>query len=282
MININKNNFYSNSIATFTEVQGAPKRAADYQSTFIKVIWDHDADAQVFEEEAYIWYSYDYGNCKKFKILEKFTGKYGDTGYKCEGISSQYWYTDKGVYRKSDHWGRVKLCQWPLEKKGFSKTYTSVGYCAFENFNTYEATYADYFNALAAKGISYSYTDKNFITFSEKVNTINFKKDIPFPIIAEHSILGGYHEYLFYFRDVEYYYHNDENLECIVFKYPSGREEEYLFSDILENSTGDFSAYEKDIKLKNYFLLGAFEDERLRNYLICEKVNELKKETLTL
>lgn len=28
--------------------------------------------------------------------------------------SSQYYYTDEGLYRVSDHWGRVARCQWKL------------------------------------------------------------------------------------------------------------------------------------------------------------------------
>ena len=45
------------------------------------------------------------------------------------GSYSEYWYTKEGVYRKSDHWGNVSSCKWPLDgqqirgdvKIGFSK-----------------------------------------------------------------------------------------------------------------------------------------------------------------
>ncbi len=29
-------------------------------------------------------------------------------------VSSIYWYTEAGVYRKSAHWGKVLHCHWPL------------------------------------------------------------------------------------------------------------------------------------------------------------------------
>ena len=45
------------------------------------------------------------------------------------GSYSEYWYTKEGVYRKSNHWGNVSSCKWPLDgqqirgdvKIGFSK-----------------------------------------------------------------------------------------------------------------------------------------------------------------
>ncbi|MFT5958382.1 MAG: hypothetical protein ACI8VJ_000120 [Polaribacter sp.] len=37
-----------------------------------------------------------------------------DRNYKSKSESS-YFYTDKGVYRKSNHWGRVANCRWKLK-----------------------------------------------------------------------------------------------------------------------------------------------------------------------
>ena len=36
-----------------------------------------------------------------------------DTNYKSKS-KSMYFYTDEGVYRKSNHWGRVANCRWKL------------------------------------------------------------------------------------------------------------------------------------------------------------------------
>lgn len=45
---------------------------------------------------------------------------------------SQYWYTEKGVFRFSDHWGSgINTCNWYLkdDAEGFK-----CGYCSFKNF----------------------------------------------------------------------------------------------------------------------------------------------------
>ena len=55
-------------------------------------------------------------------------------------ISSQYWYTDDGVYRRSNHWGSgVASCNWYLgnQKLGSDMNVTSnakVGFCKWEDF----------------------------------------------------------------------------------------------------------------------------------------------------
>lgn len=53
-------------------------------------------------------------------------------------VSSQYWYTKEGVYRKSDHWGsNVASCDWILDGVGKSKlkkfSKPVVGFIKWEN-----------------------------------------------------------------------------------------------------------------------------------------------------
>jgi hypothetical protein len=43
-------------------------------------------------------------------------------------VSSKYWYTNDGVIRQSDHWGRVASCIWTL--KGYS---TQIRDCEVSN-----------------------------------------------------------------------------------------------------------------------------------------------------
>ncbi len=51
-----------------------------------------------------------------------------------EEISSQYFYTPEGVYRKSKHWGDVKKCRWTLNgKEKLYKNYV-IGFCKWEDF----------------------------------------------------------------------------------------------------------------------------------------------------
>lgn len=43
-------------------------------------------------------------------------------------ISSQYWYTDEGVYRKSDHWGSdVASCSWYIKGRKYKNDGVSKG-----------------------------------------------------------------------------------------------------------------------------------------------------------
>lgn len=80
-------NFFQNSVGFWAQKSSAPKREPDFDSS--KMRWDR-------------------------------------SGYpmsKTKG--SRYWYTDKGVYRKSDHWGGgVASCSWYLE--GWKQNNSSV------------------------------------------------------------------------------------------------------------------------------------------------------------
>lgn len=43
-------------------------------------------------------------------------------------VSSKYWYTDKGVYRQSDHWGSdVASCSWYIKGRRYKNEGVSVG-----------------------------------------------------------------------------------------------------------------------------------------------------------
>jgi hypothetical protein len=61
--------------------------------------------------------------------------KYGYDEFKLittDQISSSYWYTDKGVYRKSNHWWNVNTCNRELDSNKYKTN--SIGFCAWENF----------------------------------------------------------------------------------------------------------------------------------------------------
>ena len=48
---------------------------------------------------------------------------------------SQYFYTDEGVYRYSDHWGRVANCRWKLLANGkFKNQISHLGYAKWSDF----------------------------------------------------------------------------------------------------------------------------------------------------
>lgn len=86
-----------------------------------------------------------YKGCKRPKRKPDYVSvnQYGD-------ISSEYWYTDKGVIRCSNHWsnilassklkaftcGKVASCIWVLKNHSKSKGYSDIpcGFCRWENF----------------------------------------------------------------------------------------------------------------------------------------------------
>lgn len=47
---------------------------------------------------------------------------------------SSYYYTEQGVYRHSNHWGRAANCKWRLVSNGISMERTKVGYASWSDF----------------------------------------------------------------------------------------------------------------------------------------------------
>ncbi|SCX91017.1 hypothetical protein [Flavobacterium caeni] len=54
-------------------------------------------------------------------------------GYKSKSGSS-YYFTNDGVYRLSNHWGRAANCKWRLESNGDTAERTKLGYAAWTWF----------------------------------------------------------------------------------------------------------------------------------------------------
>lgn len=57
---------------------------------------------------------------------------------------SQYFYTEKGMYRLSNHWGRLANSKWRLIDTGISISKTKVGFATWESFypdNDFEEIY---------------------------------------------------------------------------------------------------------------------------------------------
>lgn len=47
---------------------------------------------------------------------------------------SQYFFTDEGVYRFSNHWGRVGNCRWRLDGIDFKQQTAFWGFCSWDKF----------------------------------------------------------------------------------------------------------------------------------------------------
>src|SRR5690554_1176140 len=47
---------------------------------------------------------------------------------------SRYFFTEEGVYRYSNHWGRVGNCRWRLESVDYKQQTMYWGFCRWEHF----------------------------------------------------------------------------------------------------------------------------------------------------
>lgn len=99
-------------------------------------------------------------------------------------VSSQYWFTENGVVRNSDHWGQIASCIWIL--KGFSKKWNDcevsknakTGYCSFDNFNKTTSDFQEVVNEYYSKlnvELEILVSEKQYSNYSEASNTKNGK-----------------------------------------------------------------------------------------------------------
>ena len=57
-----------------------------------------------------------------------------NTNYKSKS-DSYYFYTEEGVYRKSNHWGRVANCRWKLiSNENYKNQKTVIGFAKWSDF----------------------------------------------------------------------------------------------------------------------------------------------------
>lgn len=96
------------------------------------VVWDYELDITFGEEDedGNVW-GFDEDGFGGYLLLDTFEGREGDTGYKIRKVSgvSNYWHEKHGVYRESDHWGKVGKSDWNVSD-GCSK----LGYANYSDF----------------------------------------------------------------------------------------------------------------------------------------------------
>lgn len=139
----NKYNFFFYSEANFKEVKNAPSSEPDYISyrTFVKS--DYKCDERIRNSngeivKVLIYDRDEYLDHKlviaEFDVVETFIMKNGYIGHrlKTNDISSRYWYTQYGVYRESDHWGKCGKCTWKLDGKSVDGD-TKIGFCYWQD-----------------------------------------------------------------------------------------------------------------------------------------------------
>lgn len=140
MKQITKDNFFIKSKADFKKVDNAPDRGPDYTSYKTFVAWEHkvfyvEEDELGIAIRVYIDEE-DFNNGIGYDIVGTFFGKYS-AGHRCidrNSISSSYWYTEEGVYRKSDHWGKCRNCHWTIDGEEINSHEDIVGFCKWEDF----------------------------------------------------------------------------------------------------------------------------------------------------
>lgn len=136
-IKITKENFFIKSKADFKKVEKAPNDAPDYISFSNITVWEHEIDFKKEKDGEVIAVGFhgEFG-IEIYEVLYEFEGKHGDIGYKClsNTPSSRYWYTDEGVYRESDHWGKCRKCFWTLNGEEEDEERV-VGFCRWEDFD---------------------------------------------------------------------------------------------------------------------------------------------------
>lgn len=68
-----------------------------------------------------------------------------DTNYKSKS-DSLYFYTDEGVYRKSNHWGRVANCRWKLiTNQKYKNQKTVIGFAKWIDFYPINSSEKNFF-----------------------------------------------------------------------------------------------------------------------------------------
>ena len=58
-------------------------------------------------------------------------------------ISSQYWFTETGVFRESDHWGKCRFCLWNIDLPSEEREMV-IGYSSWEYFREIDPKTYDY------------------------------------------------------------------------------------------------------------------------------------------
>lgn len=122
---------------------------------------------------------------------------------------SRYFFTDEGVYRYANHWGRVGNCRWRLENIDFKQQTNYWGFCKWTDFYNNEEGLPLYFiEKIDAETFSFNHknntTNTNLI-FRSAADTAKVLKKIQELQLsntwAKHLNYTDYNELLHYFID---------------------------------------------------------------------------------
>ncbi|WP_036823207.1 hypothetical protein [Polaribacter sp. Hel1_85] len=90
-----------------------------------------------------------------------------NTNYKSKS-ESMYFYTHEGIYRKSNHWGRVANCRWKLiANDNYKNQQIVIGFAKWSNFYSINSSEKNFF-------IDVDFKKKSVKLQPKKENTTNY------------------------------------------------------------------------------------------------------------
>ncbi|WP_158840914.1 hypothetical protein [Polaribacter sp. L3A8] len=119
-----------------------------------------------------------------------------NTNYKSKS-ESMYFYTDEGVYRKSNHWGRVANCRWKLiANEDYKNQQIVIGFAKWNSFYPINSTEKIFFIA-----VNFEEKTANILPKKEDANNIRFTLNEAQQKVKQISILFKETKWANYFED---------------------------------------------------------------------------------
>lgn len=158
----------------------------------------------------------------EFKEITDFN--FPDNKYFKSKSDSKYHYTEEGVFRKSNHWGRVANCRWKLlTKKSYKNQQEVVGF----------AKWTDFYPISSKEKLFTISVD--FINNNAEIQTVSSTKEKEFNYTEAQSKVKQINHLLKNDNWTAYYPHNSEDLKRKIV-------EEYI------NTTNSLAAIKSSFK----------------------------------
>lgn len=144
---ITKDNFHLNSETTFIRVFHKPTAPPDFISMRNRIYSEFDiiyeaGDKILLEENLEVIED----NQRWTPFTATFVNRDGIKCYVCptDEVSSQYWFTENGVFRESDHWGKCRHCMWNIDIPPEEHKLMVIGFSSWEYFRAIDPNTYDY------------------------------------------------------------------------------------------------------------------------------------------
>jgi hypothetical protein len=127
---------------------------------------------------------------------------------------SQYFFTEEGVYRKSNHWGRAANCRWKLiPNENYKNQQTIVAFANWESFYPNNQTDALFYMYIKDNQVFYGHKQDNFYSNQFLFNSVQIaKRTKEIQSVLESNIWAKY----FHFSEEEFQIKKKELLEKLL------------------------------------------------------------------